>query len=172
MFTPENEVYLLDSAPSAHNRLHVSGAVHKGMVPVSAAGGGFVFHVPESKLALFPKDYIEPLKAMEFEIEDTPMTAKGWSDGRSWNGWSCPLVEEKEMLRVVEVMLEWCKNDGHPNARIVRTEKDCDVLDGDQHLEGASLTKRVSPEGKPLWDLGGSYCWSDVVPVEPNICND
>ena len=163
MFSTENDVYLDGEVPSAATRLHVSaGGYVDGKVPVCPAGGGFVFYVPESKLKLFPVEFKEPLKPMRFEIEDTPLSTKGWTDGSRWNGWSCPLVEGEEMRRVMGVILEWSKADGYKDARLVETATDCDVMDGDQHLEGACLSKRVGPEGQPLWDLGGSFCWTVV----------
>lgn len=72
---------------------------------VYTAGGGFVKHVPISRLlteyVLAEASDLSPkYRKGRFRLGDDPTIFEGYTEGRHWNGWACPFFSEIEFAKI------------------------------------------------------------------------
>jgi len=132
---------------------------------------------------------MEPSQMMPKQFRKTRFTAEwlpddvsfeGWTDGKLWNGWACPLFERDEANRYVElhnklraeqhVAPEWvdimwsdypypgviCERGDYEEGSVEEAEGLQDI-----HYEALTIS---TPEGpKEVWALGMySWTWEEV----------
>jgi hypothetical protein len=67
------------------------------------AGGGLLHKVPLADVAQFFADHLpfDPdtvqWRRRRFNFDDESVYVEGWTDGRRWNGWHCPLIEAHQV---------------------------------------------------------------------------
>jgi len=104
------------------------------------------------------------LVAFDFQLTDTPGVYhippfEAFTNGRTWNGWACPMFEKAEADRLVEVLRADPYWDGDHR---YDPEQDAYVLgcgDGDEE----DIWPSSEFEGHHVYAIGaGSWCWNDL----------
>ena len=151
------------SPDAVFERVPDNFTVPDGKVGISPAGGGPVYYVPQAD---FDQFFVEapPMvwRPDLFSLEGSG-TTWGYTNGRRWNGWACPLFTRKTIEYLMEAFM------GHGGQEFYSWEWDGDTLlfwqmeyrdEGPVRFEPVTITD----DGKtfPVWSFADGWCWDEV----------
>ena len=98
---------------------------------------------------------------VRFMDDDSGRTFAGYTDGRRWNGFSCPHVPLDDFRRVLDVLLEWGDEQHYTilDDRQVRVHGKAGVADA--YVMTAKLCATTDGD-RWLFDCGGAWTFVEI----------
>jgi hypothetical protein len=102
-----------------------------------------------------------------FAIEDGPRFV-GWTDGTLWNGWSKPLFERAEAMKVVRWINEESERFGGAVKAWFHAKKKTVVIQSTEHEEPDIVRPKTITAGgrrRKVWEIGQGWIWGETSKV-------
>lgn len=145
-----------------------------GWIGLAPVGGGFVARVPVDEVDLvrdidIAPGYYRARFGLDGAADDTAVA--GWTDGRSWNGWSEPLIERDEIPALCAAFDRVASQYGEDHAfrfawidgkLVVRVPACATGEDPDEYeIEPYKIT--VAPgDQRAVYNVGCGLVWSEI----------
>lgn len=98
---------------------------------------------------------------------DDGVPRRGYTNGRTWNGWACPGLEWEDAATAVDIDFATTKEAGENcGGSWYRIDRNANAIveideEGTEHRDEGTLVETVDGPRRLYFPGSGSYCWND-----------